>query len=81
MKKCTSSILMATTLVAGAATFVSLGGPVLDGRWGGNPVLAYKEDGPACPPAWSCDRATYEQGVEARVILQAYGRTKEDIAS
>jgi len=42
MKKRTSSIWMAITLVAGAATFVSLSGRSLDGRWGGNPVLAFE---------------------------------------
>ncbi len=39
MKKRTSSIWMAITLVAGAATFLSLSGRTLDGRWGGT-ILA-----------------------------------------
>lgn len=37
MKKRTSSIWMAITLVAGAATFLSLSGRTLDGRWGETP--------------------------------------------
>ncbi len=87
MKKRTSSIWMAITLVAGAATFGSLGGRSLDGRWGGNPALAEviqtgsqcNSEVEACPKV---DQASRNREDNApRAILQAYERTKEDIAS